>query len=162
MVALFTDRPAFLLCLAQWSSRHASLRKSMKSFRLLTKYCQTPAYSPLSLTTPRGSRTGYWFDIHPHDHNYYHILVGGGFNPYLFSTQLTPGCRGQMRSCPRRIPARPILPESLFFRLSVFPGTKDAEGHVRIHVSETFNKVFVIQAHGPFSSINGNKGFNGY
>ena len=31
-----------------------------------------------------------WFDIHLHDHNYYHILVGGGFNPYLPEAPLNP------------------------------------------------------------------------
>jgi hypothetical protein len=31
-----------------------------------------------------------WFDPHLHDHNYYHVLVGGGFNPYLFRAPLHP------------------------------------------------------------------------
>ena len=31
-----------------------------------------------------------FFDAHLHNHNYYHILVGGGFNPYLFQALLTP------------------------------------------------------------------------
>lgn len=29
-------------------------------------------------------------DVHSHDHNYYHVLVGGGANPYLFSSPLLP------------------------------------------------------------------------
>ncbi|MBI3557255.1 MAG: hypothetical protein HY074_13410 [Deltaproteobacteria bacterium] len=33
---------------------------------------------------------GTTFDPHLHDHNYYHLVVGGGFNPYLFQTHLNP------------------------------------------------------------------------
>ena len=33
---------------------------------------------------------GYWFDPHLHDHHYYHVVVGGGFNPYLFGSPLRP------------------------------------------------------------------------
>ena len=31
-----------------------------------------------------------WFDLHLHDHNYYHVIVGGGFNPYLSHSPLIP------------------------------------------------------------------------
>ena len=31
-----------------------------------------------------------FFDVHLHDHNYYHLRVGGGVNPYLFSHELMP------------------------------------------------------------------------
>jgi len=31
-----------------------------------------------------------FFDAHLHDHQYYHILVGGGFNPYLLSFSIGP------------------------------------------------------------------------
>jgi hypothetical protein len=30
------------------------------------------------------------FDAHLHDHDYYHILVGGGFNPYFFEAPVLP------------------------------------------------------------------------
>ena len=30
------------------------------------------------------------FDPHLHDHNYYHVLIGGGFNPYVSSSPLEP------------------------------------------------------------------------
>ncbi|MGA3266796.1 MAG: hypothetical protein ABSE16_08235 [Verrucomicrobiota bacterium] len=29
-----------------------------------------------------------WFDPHLHDHDYYHVLVGGGFSPYIFGTDM--------------------------------------------------------------------------
>lgn len=43
-----------------------------------------------------------WFDIHLHDHNYYHVLVGGGFNPYLSHSPLIPAHYkpGAMRPAP--------------------------------------------------------------
>ena len=31
-----------------------------------------------------------FFDAHLHDHDYYHILVGGGFNPYFFQAPVLP------------------------------------------------------------------------
>jgi hypothetical protein len=31
-----------------------------------------------------------FFDAHLHDHDYYHILVGGGFNPYFFEAPVLP------------------------------------------------------------------------
>jgi len=31
-----------------------------------------------------------FFDLHLHDHQYYHVLVGGGFNPYLLSFSIGP------------------------------------------------------------------------
>ena len=31
-----------------------------------------------------------FFDAHLHDHDYYHILVGGGFNPYFFPAPVLP------------------------------------------------------------------------
>ena len=43
-----------------------------------------------------------WFDVHLHDHNYYHVLVGGGFNPYLSHSPLIPVHykKGVMRPAP--------------------------------------------------------------
>jgi len=33
----------------------------------------------------------YFFsEFHLHDHNYYHVLVGGGANPFLFHNQMMP------------------------------------------------------------------------
>lgn len=31
-----------------------------------------------------------FFDAHLHDHDYYHLLVGGGFNPYFFEAPVLP------------------------------------------------------------------------
>jgi hypothetical protein len=32
----------------------------------------------------------FFFEVHLHDHDYYHLLVGGGFNPYFFPAPVLP------------------------------------------------------------------------
>jgi hypothetical protein len=44
----------------------------------------------------------YWFAPHNQDHSYYHLLVGGGFTPYLFGCPVDPvrPKAGQRRPAP--------------------------------------------------------------
>ncbi len=48
------------------------------------------------------------FDTHLHVHNYYHILVGGGFSPYFWSMSMTPVHYkpGAERPAPGALPRR--------------------------------------------------------
>jgi hypothetical protein len=57
---------------------------------------------PLVFDNDSPELDSFWFDIHLHDHDYYHVLVGGGFNPYLLRAPLHPlhYIRGQERPAP--------------------------------------------------------------
>ncbi len=45
---------------------------------------------PLVLDNDTPELDRFFFDIHLHDHNYYHLLVGGGLSPYFFKLRLAP------------------------------------------------------------------------
>lgn len=45
---------------------------------------------PLALDRRSPELDPFWFEPHLHDHNYYHVTVGGGFNPYTPNSSLNP------------------------------------------------------------------------
>ena len=79
------------LCMIHSTAKQARLSAEVAEI-VPVVYKIPPNSRILPLVFDRGSPEldRFSFDLHLHDHNYYHILVGGGFNPYLFISPLQP------------------------------------------------------------------------
>jgi hypothetical protein len=79
------------LCLVASVARQARLSAEVEEIvAVLQKMAANSRILPLVFDRASPELDSYWFDPHLHDHNYYHVLRGGGFNPYLPAAQLNP------------------------------------------------------------------------
>jgi hypothetical protein len=134
-----------LLCLCMLGSGVKQARISSEISEIVPIVSKIPSNSrilPLVFDNDSPELDKAWFDIHLHDHNYYHILVGGGFNPYLFSTQLTPVHyrRGQMRRAPGEYQPDQFSRKAYSLDYQYFLVRRMPKGMYG-YMSETFNKV---------------------
>ncbi len=79
------------LCMIDSMAKQARISAEVKEILPIVRRIP-PNSRILPLVFDRGSPEldRHWFDPHLHDHNYYHILVGGGYNPYLPRDPLNP------------------------------------------------------------------------
>jgi hypothetical protein len=79
------------LCLVASVARQARLSAETEEIvPILQKIPANSRILPLVFDRASPELDSYWFDPHLHDHNYYHVLRGGGFSPYLPAAQLNP------------------------------------------------------------------------
>jgi hypothetical protein len=82
-----------LVSLCTLDSVAKQARISAESREILPIVLQIPPQSrilPLAFDCRSPELDRIWFAPHLHDHAYYHILVGGGFNPYLIRSSIHP------------------------------------------------------------------------
>jgi hypothetical protein len=79
------------LCMVASVARQARLSAEIEEIvPILQKIPVNSRILPLVFDRASLELDSYWFDPHLHDHNYYHVLRGGGFSPYLPAAQLNP------------------------------------------------------------------------